>query len=113
MPKDLRHHVETCDKCQRLKRHTEKYGELQAKLAQFKPWRKLCVDLIGPYSVQTLDFKIYHLHALTMIDPATSWFEIIKIPDKTSETTVLQADSTFTVPSVGNSIEPTQRYMAV
>ena len=37
MRKDIRHHVETCDKCQRLKRHTEKYGELPAKIAEFKP----------------------------------------------------------------------------
>ena len=32
------------------------------------------------------------LHALTMIDPATSWFEIVEIPDKTSETIALLVD---------------------
>ena len=78
--------------CQQLKRHTKKYGELPAKTAEAKPWHKLCVDLIGPYKVQTLDGEIHNLHALTMIDPATSWFEIVEIPDKTSETIALLVD---------------------
>lgn len=83
---DVRGIIQKCDACQRLKRHTKKYGELPPKEAEAQPWHKLCVDLIGPYKVQTLEGKVHCLHALTMIDPATSWFEIAEIPDKLSET---------------------------
>jgi hypothetical protein len=89
---DVRDHVKYCDACQRLKRHTKKYGHLPAKKAETKPWKQLCVDLIGPYKVQAADGKIHELLALTMIDPATSWFEIKEIPNKTAETVALLVD---------------------
>ena len=89
---DIRAYIQTCDACQRLKKHTQKYGEIPAKSAEAKPWQKLCVDLIGPYKVQTHDGKIHILHALTMIDPATSWFEIVEITTKDSESISLLVD---------------------
>ena len=89
---DVRAYINKCDPCQRLKKHTKKYGELPPKVAEAKPWHKLCVDLIGPYKVRTLDGEVHNLHALTMIDPATSWFEICEIPDKSSETISLLVD---------------------
>ena len=53
-------------------------------------WQQLCVDLIGPYQIpinssnkawkkKTFD----ELWCLTMIDPATSWFEVVEIFNKT------------------------------
>jgi hypothetical protein len=50
------------------------------------PWDKVCIDLIGPYKIGSKE-KDNHavLHCLTMIDPATGWFEIIEIPAKTAD----------------------------
>jgi hypothetical protein len=40
----------------------------------------LCVDLIGPYTLKGKDGTIIDLMALTMIDPASSWFEVVELP---------------------------------
>jgi hypothetical protein len=39
------------------------------------PWVMVCVDLVGPFTIRT-PAKTHYLLALTMIDPATGWFEI-------------------------------------
>ena len=39
------------------------------------PWDRVNVNMIGPHTVQT-PTKTYQLRALTMIDPATGWFEV-------------------------------------
>ena len=44
------------------------------------------MDLIGPYTVERKGKKPLQLQAVTMIDPATGWFEIIEYPDKRSIT---------------------------
>jgi hypothetical protein len=38
------------------------------------------VDLIGPYTLRAKDKKEIDFLCLTMIDPATSWFEIVELP---------------------------------
>jgi len=43
------------------------------------PWECLCVDLIGPYTLKGDNSQIDFM-ALTMIDPASSWFEIVELP---------------------------------
>ena len=40
-----------------------------------KPWERVDIDLIGPLKVKTPSGE-HELRALTMIDPATGWFEI-------------------------------------
>ena len=47
------------------------------------PWARVDVDLIGPYTVKT-STGVHHLRAMTMIDPATRWFEIKAIENPTS-----------------------------
>jgi hypothetical protein len=37
----------------------------------------VCADLVGPFTIWT-PAKTHSLLALTMIDPATGWFEIVK-----------------------------------
>ena len=37
----------------------------------------VCVDLVGPFTIKTPS-KTHSLLALTMIDPATGWFEIVE-----------------------------------
>ena len=52
------------------------------------PWDILWVDLIGPYMIKCKNMKPLMLHCLMMIDPATSWLEIVQIPNKQPETIV-------------------------
>jgi hypothetical protein len=44
------------------------------------PWRALCDDLTGPYTLRGKDGTIIDFMALTMIDPATSWFKVVELP---------------------------------
>jgi hypothetical protein len=44
------------------------------------PWEALCADLTGPYTVKGKDGSAIDFMALTMIDPASSWFEIVELP---------------------------------
>ena len=61
------------------KRRNHKYGKLPAKLAIITPWEALCVDLIGPYTLKGQDGTVIDFMCVTMIDPATSWFEIVEL----------------------------------
>jgi hypothetical protein len=54
------------------------------------PWRKLCVDLIGPYTLKGKDGSVIDFMALTMIDPASSWFEILELPVEGKHTFVAE-----------------------
>jgi hypothetical protein len=77
--------VSICDGCQKNKRRSKKYGKLPEKDAQAIPWDVLCVDLIGPYKIrQKGKKKPLVCKAVTMIDPATGWFEMHEWIDKES-----------------------------
>ena len=78
----IRKHVKTCVRCQLGKRRKRKYGHLPPKIAQIIPLNEVCVDLIGPYTIKAKDKTIMDFMCLTMIDPATSWFEIVELPNK-------------------------------
>jgi transposase InsO family protein len=73
-------HCRTCDKCQLFKKQRKKYGHLPPKDAETMPWKRVNVDLIGPYKINLIndskDTAPRELRALTMIDPVTGWFEI-------------------------------------
>jgi hypothetical protein len=43
----------------------------------------VCVDLVSPFTIRTPS-KTYFMLALTMIDPATGWFEIIEVTNKSA-----------------------------
>jgi hypothetical protein len=59
------------------KKERKKYGPLPPKIAESDSWVMVCVDLVGPFTIRT-PAKTHSLLALTMIDPATGWFEIVK-----------------------------------
>jgi hypothetical protein len=86
---NLRAHVynfcRTCSQCQIYKKQRRKYGHLPATTAEITPWRRVNVDLIGPYTVTT-PTATHTLRALTMIDPATNWFEVTPIVNKEAAT---------------------------
>ena len=73
-------HVKKCYSCQVNKCNLLKYGKLPAKLAITNPWEALCVDLIGPYTLKGKDKTQIDFMCITIIDPATSWFEIVELP---------------------------------
>ncbi len=50
------------------------------------PWNALCVDLIGPYTLNGKDGSSINFMCLTLVDPATSWFEIVDLPKLQRET---------------------------
>ena len=53
---------------------------LPAKIIEKIPWRGVCVDLIGPYTLKPKDGTILDFICLTMVDPAIDWFKIVKLP---------------------------------
>ena len=73
-----------CPTCQRTKRDTKKYGHLPPKQAESVPWEKLCVDLVGPYKIKNQAGVPMTIHAVTMIDPATGWFEMKLLNEKSA-----------------------------
>ncbi len=52
----------------------------------------LCVDLIGPYTLKGKEGSSIGFMCLTMINPTTSWFEIVELPT---------VDNKMTVPTTG------------
>jgi hypothetical protein len=50
------------------------------------PWRMLCVDIIGTYTLKGKDSTSIAFMCLTLIDPATSWSEIVELPTVTKLT---------------------------
>ncbi len=62
------------------------------KAGHITPWKVLCVDLIGPYTLKGQDGSSIDFMCLTMINPATSWFEIVELPT---------VDLVMTVPPMG------------
>jgi hypothetical protein len=79
---------QTCQSCQVNKRRSQKSGHLPSKLLITTPWKALCVDLICPYTLKGKDGLSIDFMCLTMINPATSWFEIVELPTVAHEMTV-------------------------
>jgi hypothetical protein len=94
MSAQIETYVRSCPECQIYKNQRKSYGFLPAKEAEVLPWHTVCVDLVGPYRVQAMN-NVRPLLALTMLDPATGWFEIIEIPDKTSAIVATKFDQTW------------------
>ena len=80
--------VKMCKICQQHKRK-RKYRHVPVKtIDDLVPWRTVHTDLIGPYSITAKQTqpgrKIkeveLQLTAMTMVDPAMGWFEIVEVP---------------------------------
>ena len=97
--KNLRQHVkdicQKCHTCQTAKRSNKKYGLMPEKEAEAEPWDKLCVDLIGPYTLKRKGKQALKLWCVTMIDPATGWFEMKQISDKEATTIANKVEQTW------------------
>jgi hypothetical protein len=75
-----------CPTCQKSKVSFKQYGHLPIKEAETEPWERLCIDLIGPYTIKRKGEEPLRLWCITMIDPATGWLEIKEIKDKQADT---------------------------
>jgi hypothetical protein len=79
MPTTIRSLKKSFRCCQINKRQNLTYGHLPPKTTITNPWECLCVDLIGPYTLKGKDNLQINSMALTMLDPASSWFEIVEL----------------------------------
>jgi hypothetical protein len=93
----IQRYVKSCRSCHVNKKHSLKYGHVPPKLVIMTPWRALCVDLVGPYTLKGEDGLILDFMCLTMIDPTTSLFEIVELP----------TFPTLTVPKAGKGKKAT------
>ena len=84
MEDQIRQFVKQCPTCERFKKQKKKYGHIPPKNVELIPWDTVCIDLIGPYTVTDQKGNDRILNAMTFVDPATGWFEIAEIIDKTS-----------------------------
>ncbi len=69
----------SCRSCQINRRQEFKYGHLLPKTVISNCWQCLFVNLIGPYTLKGKDNLQIDFMALTMIYPASSWFEIVEL----------------------------------
>ena len=76
----IRSITKSCRACQVNKKWKLKCGYLPPKTVITTPWRTLCVNLVSPYTLKGKDGSVIEFMALTMIDPAFSWFEIVELP---------------------------------
>ena len=69
------------------KKTFQKYGYLPEKVAEADPCDFLCIDSIGPYTIERKNKtkKPLTLWALTMIDPTTGWFEMREIKTESAD----------------------------
>jgi hypothetical protein len=67
------------------KKELKKYGLLPPKIAECDTVYLVhgCVDLVGPFTIRK-PAKTHSLLALTMIDPATGWLEIVEATNKSA-----------------------------
>ena len=79
-----KHVCKSCRTCETYKKQTAKYGKILPKEPEAILWHTLCIDLIGLYKIGKGKAE-RKLHCLTMIDPATGWFDIVEVPGKTAD----------------------------
>ncbi len=96
--------TKSCKSCQVNKKWTLKHGHLPPKLIITIPWRALCVDLIGPYTLTgKKNTIIVDFIAPTMINPASSWFKIVELPlVLRQKTIVVKRNESSTVEEIFN-----------
>jgi hypothetical protein len=75
----IQRYVKSCRSCQVNRRHSLRYEHVSPKLVITTPWEALCVDLVGPYTLNGKDGSSIDFIYLTMINPATNWLEILEL----------------------------------
>ena len=79
----IREHCDKCPTCQLNKKTTKKYGILPEKEVEADPWEQICIDLISPHKTKQKECENeLKSQAVTIIGPATRWFEMHEYDDK-------------------------------
>jgi len=81
------HVCKRCENCAVSKKRDQKIGLLPPKPnPEIIPWNTLCINLVGPYKFgdEKKPETYIELHCMTMIDPATGFFKIVEIGQKTA-----------------------------
>jgi len=76
-----------CENCTASKKRDQKKGLLSPEPnPEIIPWHTLCMDLVGPckFGDPEKSETCIELHGVTMTDPATGFFEIAEIGEKTA-----------------------------
>jgi transposase InsO family protein len=104
LTEDVHKFVQACPECQCFKHQRKQYGKVPTQEPVITPWEVVAVDLTGPWTVpsnnqsrnrggnrggnrgdnsnRTSDETAVTLMCLTIIDIATQWVEIVRIPSK-------------------------------
>src|SRR5687768_8572378 len=82
MREQITAYVQACPTCQKNKWKHKKYGHLPAKEAEEQILDKMCINLIGSYKIRRKGQPDLECKCVTMIDPASGWFEIHQYDDK-------------------------------
>jgi hypothetical protein len=83
--KDVTTYVKNCKSCQTGKRELCGYRNVPLKDVEMELWRDICIHLAGPRKAKIKNVsEPLIFHTLTIIDPFTSWVEIIPIYVKTA-----------------------------
>ncbi len=72
--------AKSCKTCQVNTKHIQKYGLLPSKIVISTPREVLCVNLVGLYTLKGKDGSSIDFMALTMINPTSSWFQVVELP---------------------------------
>ena len=80
MRNTIRFITKSCKSCQVNKKRTWKNRNIPSKIVISTPWEALCVDLVGPYTLNGKYGSSIDFMALTMINPTFSWFEVVELP---------------------------------
>ena len=95
MADDIHEYVKKCKKCQMCKGPQKEYGHLPPKEhGKIVPWQRVDLDMVGPFKIKTPSGE-KELRALTMIDPATGWFEVKDVAAPDSENCMIAFDDTW------------------
>ena len=86
--------VSKCDSCQRAKILPCGYGRLAPREVDAHPWRKVAVDLIGPWTLKVGDQRADFM-ALTIIDVVTNLVELVRIDNKSSAHVAMHFENTW------------------
>jgi len=76
-----------CENCAASKKRDSKIGLLPPKPnSKIIPWHTPCIDLVGPHKLGNPEKPKTHieLHCVTVVDPATGFFKIVEIGEKTT-----------------------------
>jgi hypothetical protein len=88
LTQDVEHLCSTCQVCQITKKERKKYGLIPPKIAESdlqSQGHGMCGSGESIYNKDTSQNRLsYSLLALTMIDPATGWFEIVEATNKSA-----------------------------